>query len=1201
MPDKFLRYQRPARRGRLALFFMALAALLLAGPLRGAEPVDFRRDVRPILARACFKCHGPDDQTRQGELRLDVREGALAPAESGEKAIVPGEPNASELMRRITATDADVVMPPPATKITLTAAQKQTLKQWIAEGAEYKPHWSFIAPQRPALPQVKQRDWPQNAIDYFVLARLEQEKLAPSAPADRYTLVRRVYLDLIGLPPTPAEADAFVNDKSPNAYEQLVDRLLASPAYGERWARRWLDLARYADTNGYEKDRVRSIWPYRDWVISALNRDLPFDQFTIEQLAGDMLPNASLEQRVATGFHRNTMINEEGGIDPLEFRYYSVVDRTNTTATTWLGLTLGCAQCHTHKYDPIPHREYYAMLAFLNNADEPELPVTQPDITARREAIEQRIAALKADIPNRFPVEEMLKWEVALPQKVVSAGKATTKIADDGSVLLSGENPEVETLTIQFSSKTAGDITGLKLEALIDPDLPSTGPGRTPHGNFVLTDISITAEIGEGGKAEPVKISQASADFEQMSFPAAHTLDGNPKTGWAIHGPGKWNTNRAITYLFEKPVSSKQVVKWTVTLAQQYGTQHTLGKFRISLAQSEPNQRPLPQRRQEHFERKYQAWLKETEKKIIPWTVLRPANATSNLPLLTVQPDASVLASGDQTKRDVFDLSFTDRLPSITAIRLEAIADDRLPKRGPGRIYYEGPAGDFFLSTFTAQVNGQNVVIDGALQSFASGGSTADKAIDADPQSGWSINGGQGKSHTAIFLLKEAARDVSKLDIQMVFERYYAAGLGRFRISVTSAPMAGDSVGLPPEINDALQLTAGQRSAEHEQRLRDYFLTIAPELAGARGEIEQLQKQMPEYPTTLALDERPRENPRPTFRMHRGEFLQPKEKVEAGVLAALNPLPEKANHNRLTFAKWLMDKNNPLTARVTVNRHWGAIFGRGLVRTTEDFGLQGELPSHPELLDYLAVEFRDRGWSTKDLHRLIVTSSTYRQASHVTLLLLERDPQNVLLTRGPRVRLEGELVRDNVLRISGLLSHKVGGPSVFPPQPASVTSEGTYGALGWSVSPGEDRYRRALYTFAKRTAPYAMLGTFDGPSGEACVPRREVSNTPLQALVLLNDEVFLEAAKSLGSEFALSPGDDGTKLAALFRRVLVRPPTTAEQQLLKAFLASQRERLERKELDAAALVGPGENATTRAAWTIVARSLLNLDETVTKE
>ncbi len=994
---------------------LILLCLLLFAPAAFSQD-EFTARVRPILARYCFKCHGPDETVRKARLRLDVRAEALKPARSRKRAIVPGKPQQSELVARIFSSDESEVMPPPGTKLALSPAEKETLKKWIVGGAGYTTHWAFVPPHRTALPAVRNTAWPSTPIDHFVLARLEKEGLAPSPEADRYTLVRRLYLDLLGLPPTPSEADAFVKDSRPDAYERLVDSLLASPRYGERWARRWLDLARYADTNGYEKDRPRSIWPWRDWVIRALNADVPFDRFTVEQLAGDLLPGATREQRIATGFHRNTMLNEEGGIDPLEFRFHAMTDRVATTSTVWLGLTMGCAQCHTHKYDPLSQKEYYQFLAFLDNADEPELAVPMPASLARQKKIEGEIARLEGDLEKNFPI-----------------------------------------------------------------------------------------------KADPAK-----------------------------------NDRREVV--------------------------------------------------QQAFER----WLGEQRKQTVRWDVLRRARATSNLPHLRVLPDDSVLASGDQSKSDTYEVTFSGEWKGIQALRLEVLPDESLPRRGPGRVSYEGPPGDFFLSEVKLLADGKAVVLKDASQSFASGGNTAKKAIDGDPQTGWSINGGQGQPHQAVFRLATPLPRCRELKLKLLCERYYAAGLGRFRVWVTSESGAA-ARNLPTELEPALLIGEVCVTAQQKGQLFRQFLRTTPELAKVRVPIDNLRRQLAGvHPTTLVLAERPPENPRQTHLHHRGEFLQAREKVVPGVPAVLHPFPEGTPRNRLTFARWLMSPRNPLVARVTVNRHWAVLFGRGIVPTVGDFGLQGEAPSHPELLDYLALQFAD-GWSQKRLHRLIVTSATYRQSSAVPRVLLTRDPDNRLLGRGPRTRLEAEQVRDLVLRASGLLAERLGGPSVYPPQPASITTEGTYGGLNWQPSPGLDRYRRGLYTFSKRTAPFALFSTFDAPSGEVCVARRDVSNTPLQALSLLNDQAIWEAAQHLGATLAAEKGTVAERARRLFRRVLVRPPTAGEEARIVKFFEAQQRRFVDKQSDAEAVAGAGAcDAAERAAWAALARVLFNLDETIVK-
>lgn len=1188
---------------------------VLVAPSAGAAPaaqradsgtVDFLEDVRPILSAHCFKCHGPDSKTRKGGLRLDLRDEALKSAKSGFPAIVPGKPSESPLISRIDSTDADEVMPPPATKHPLTPAQKGILSRWIAQGAEYRPHWSFVPPVQPPVPDLPPsatgRDT-THPIDRFIRARLAREGLAPSPEADRITLIRRLALDLTGLPPTPEEADAFVADTDPNAYEKLVDRLLASEHYGERWARRWMDLARYADTNGYEKDRPRSIWPWRDWLIQALNQDMPFDRFTLEQIAGDMLPDATPAQKVATGFHRNTMLNEEGGIDPLEFRFYSMVDRVHTTATAWLGLTMSCAQCHTHKYDPIEQKEYYQFMSFMDNADEPVMDVPDGAKAEKRASIEARAAALEEDLPNRFPVPSNLTLVTPLAQAVRTESGAVATALPDGSYRFSGPTADKDTYTFEFETGP-GTVTALNLDALADDALPSKGPGRTAHGNFVLSEIQILARPAQSPPntvPTAVTIASATSDFAQSGFPVESAFDGKPDSGWAISGEGNWNINRRATFQFAQPVGFAEGTRFTVNLAQRYGGQHLLGRVRLSFGTEKPDARSIDERRQEHFTRKFEAWQRQEAERARVWTLLQPAWATSNVPVLEIQPDHSVFVSSDQTKSDTYQLGFHSPLKGITAVRLEVLPDPRLPRNGPGRVYYEGPSGDFFLSTFALQAGGKPIRLTRPSQSFASGGNTAARALDDDQQSGWSIDGGQGRRHVAVFNFESPLADASDLRLDLLFERYYPGGLGRFRIAVTTDPRGAEAMDLPDDLQEALRKPADQRTDPERRGLVKAFTATAPELATEREGIARLRRDMPAYSTTLVMQERPANNPRTTRLRTRGEFLQPADPVKPALPAFLAQLVAEQPSNRLEFARWLTSPSNPLTARVVMNRHWSAFFGRGLVRTTEDFGFQGEAPTHPELLDWLAVEFMRRGWSQKAMHKLIVLSATYRQASNVLPIHLEKDPQNRFLARGPRLRLEGELVRDLALHASGLLSPKLGGPSVFPPQIPSITREGTYGPLEWTVSQGPDRYRRGLYTFAKRTAPYATFQTFDAPSGEACVARRETSNTPLQSLTLLNDEVFIEAARALGAKAAAIEGSDASRVAFLFRRTLVRNPNPAELESVLAFLKNQQDRIARGELKPEPLAGPGEGTPeSRAAWTAVARALLNLDETITR-
>jgi hypothetical protein len=998
----------------------ALLAFLASPPATCDDPApSFNRDVRPILAAKCFACHGPDASHRKAKLRLDERAVALS-----RKAIVPGDADASELIQRILSEDPDERMPPPDSDKTLSQLERETLRRWVASGAAYEKHWAFVAPVKPALPQVKNSGWPRNPIDHFVLARLESQGLSPSSSAGRYTLVRRVYLDLIGLPPTPEEADEFVHSTDPNAYENLVSRLLESTSYGERWARQWLDLARYADTNGYEKDRPRSIWPYRDWVIRALNADMPFDQFSIEQLAGDMLPGATQSQRIATGFHRNTMLNEEGGIDPLEYRFYAMVDRVATTGIVWMGMTTGCAQCHSHKYDPISHTEYYGLMALLDNADEPDLQVVEADVDERREDIEERIRKLEDNLASEFP--------------------------------------------------------------------------PAPNGTS-----------GAGASAE-------------------------------------------------------------------------------------------------HLEKKLAEWLESAQSTATAWSTLRPHHLETNLPKLEMLDDGSIISTGDITKRDVFKLRFRlDGSAPLTALRLEVLPDERLPAGGPGRAYYEGRKGDFFLSELKATVGGKSLRFVDPSRSYGkiaigSGNAEAKNVLDGDGSTGWSTAQREGKPHQLVLNLAEPLASEGELEIELLFERHFAASLGRFRFSASSSGRKAFAKETPVEVETVLARAASAWSDEEHAVVKRHFLKISPDTAEARKKIDQLRRKLPRFPTTMVLEERSVDNPRKTHRHHRGEYLSPREEVSAGVPAVFGLDAEKQPRDRLAFARWLVSDRNPLAARVTVNRAWQALFGAGLSRSSGDFGTQSSPSTHPLLLDWLACELVERGWSMKKLHRLIVTSATYRQSGKISRELLRRDPQNRWLARGPRFRVDAEIVRDTMLRASGLLSPKMYGPSVRPPQPDSVSAL-AYGSPKWKASTGEARYRRSLYTFTKRTAPFAAFTAFDGPSGEACVAERNRSNTPLQALTLLNDEMYLEMSRALGKiAHDRHPRSPDARARFIFRSLLTRPPDDDEMAVLLAYERAQHARLQSGELNPAKIAGAKDASTELASAAMLARTLMNVDEAITK-
>lgn len=1051
------------------------ATFAVQGLIAQGQQIDFSRDIRPILSDNCFRCHGPDEETRATELRLDSLQGALADL-GGYHAVVAGSTDKSEIITRVNSQDPDLVMPPPSSNKSLTDKEKDLLQQWISEGAKWQDHWAFVAPKLPPVPSAKrvhEQDvsWGRTEIDRFIFDKLQKQELTPSRDAPPLKLIRRLYLDLIGIVPNPDEAQEWRRqiwpdgDGSPpqeEKYQALVSHLLDSPHYGERWAKKWLDLARYADTNGYEKDRDRSIWPYRDWVVTAINSDMPFDQFTIEQIAGDMLPGATTEQKVATGFHRNTMLNEEGGIDPLEFRFRAMTDRVATTGTTWFGLTLGCCQCHTHKYDPITHTEYFQLFAFLNNTEEPSIEILDEEYHRRWEKNRERAEELLAQLPSKWP----------LPKQTTTA---------------------------------EGEKAGARG---IDPQ------GSDAEGN-----------VAGGNEQSATQLVQSQEELR----------------------------NKALQTSFA-------------------------------------------------------AWLNAERENQVDWQALVPSSATSNLPILTIQADHSIFASGDTAKRDDYYLEFEPFAQTITAIQLEALPDERLPARGPGTTYYEGTIGDFFLTNLRLTVDGKEYRFSGASHSYAknrfgNNPATAELAIDDDIQTGWSVHDRQGERHVAVFRLESPVPAGSKLRLQMSFGRHFATSLGLFRFNATSADSLTQARDHSYEIQTLLKKPDTQLSSKERSTLLERFLLTAPEISKEAQEIIRLRAR-PKATTTLVMAERPSGFRRKTFRHHRGEYLQPKEEVTPGIPQVLPQLSSSETPDRLAFARWLVSENNPLTARVIVNRAWADFFGTGIVKTVEDFGFQGDPPSHPELLDWLAVTFRDTdGWSLKDLHRRIVSSSVYRQTSTTNPEATNKDPNNRLLSYLPRTRLDAEIIRDNMLKISGVLNRKMGGPSVRPPQPSGVT-ELAYGSKKWTADKGDNRYRRSLYTYMKRTAPFAMYATFDAPSGESCIAARNRSNSPLQALTILNDVMVLELAKVAGERFTRFDAD--RRVNELFRYALTRDPTEDELKILSDYWQSQRQRFEAspeltKQLTATDSSRKETLSGEQAATIALARAIFGLDEFLTRE
>jgi hypothetical protein len=1154
---------------------LPLNALVLAGSVfvyalaAAAEPstetVDFNRDIRPILSKNCFACHGSDGAQRATRLRLDQRDSAKKRLKSGVAAIVPGFPDQSEVVRRITAADETERMPPKETGNHLTRAQIDTLKRWIGQGAPYAERWAFVKPQRRPLPVVKHPAWPRNGLDYFVLSRLEREGFAPAEAADKFTLLRRASLDLRGLPPTPPEVAAFANDPSPDAYERAVDRFLKDPAFGERWARMWLDQARYADSAGYGSDPLRTIWRYRDWVIDAFNRNLPFDQFTIEQLAGDLLPNPTLEQRMATAFHRNTMTNTEGGTDREEFRVAAVKDRVDTTLQVWMGLTMGCAKCHNHKYDPITNTEYYRFFAFFNQTADADRPDEAPVLAAPPPALEEqirqidaRIAALKQqlDVPSPDLAGAQAKWEAELqPQSewvvldalnAQSQGGATLRKLPDGSLQADGTNPANDTYTITARTDLKG-VTAFRLETLPEHTLPGSGAGRAPDGNFVLSRFTVTAAPADAGK------KRLAGRFVRVEIP----------------GDGK------ILSLAEVQVFSDGQNVARQGKAEQSSTDFDRP---ASLAVDGNTNGDNNARSTTHTRTESNPWWEVKLAQTVPVDQVVIWNRTDG---------------GLGVRLANFRVTVLDEARQV--VWQQVVAKSPSPKRelspsGQHAITLTQAVADFSQAKFPVT----NVL----------------NPVDT-AKSGWAVAPHVKTGHTATFVASApVAASASSVLTFRLEHRFKTPGynLGRFRLSVTNDPGLVKRSVVPAPILAILDTAAGKRTREQQETLARHYRSSAPALQPLRDQIAKLEKSKPAIPTLPVMVELPAARHRESHVMVKGNFLNLGEKVEPGVPAAFHPWPAGAPLNRLGVARWLVDPNNPLTARVGVNRYWAQLFGAGLVETEEDFGTQGELPSHPELLDWLASEYVRLGWDTKALLRLIVTSATYRQSTKVSPDALARDPHNRLLTRGPRFRLEAEMVRDQALALSGLLSRKMYGPSVYPPQPPGLWQAAFNGQRTWATSQGADRYRRGLYTFWRRTVPYPSMTTFDAPSREICTVRRVRTNTPLQAFVTLNDPVYVEAAQALARRI-LREGGTTVEDRARFglRLCLARPPQPEQVQQVAALYQSEHAHYRQCLKEALVLateplgpLPPGLAAEELAAWTVIANVLLNLDGVLTK-
>ena len=1149
----------------------AFAADKPAGIAPSAESVDFVRDIQPIFQENCYKCH--DAAKHKGGMRLDSKATAFIGGDSGDPSIVPSQPDRSKLIQLVRGDDPNSVMPPKGKR--LTSQQVDLLVRWVKQGANWPDgvdhpsaaltHWSFIKPVRPAVPETKNGAWARNPIDHFVLAKFGENGLEPSPEADRYTLVRRLYLDLIGLPPSPQEVDEFVNDKSSDAYERLVDRLQANPHYGEKWARQWLDLARYADSAGYGSDPLRfTTFRWRDWVIDAFNRNEPYDQFSIEQIAGDLLPNATQEQLIATAFNRNTMTNTEGGTDPEEFRVEAVKDRTDTTFEVWMGLTMGCAKCHTHKYDPITNREYYQAFAFFNQTEDANRQDESPTIATPTPQQAARIASLKQQIeqaekhlndPANWAAAQS-QWEHALaayrpnwvvlnPASATAASGATLTTQSDGSILASGTRGKTDTYTITAHTDLK-EITAFRVEALTDSSLPHNGPGRGDDGGFVLSNFSVVAaplnrrslrgryvriqlpgqerilhlaEVqvfhGSENLALKGKASQSSTDF---GGDARLAIDGITNGDYNAHSVS--HTAKSDKPWWEVDLGSPEeldkIVVWNRT---DGGFWERLRDWRVIVLD----------------ERHEVVW----DKRIEP-----PAN-----------PSHSIDLSGTRS------------------IALKDATED----------YFQTTGGRW----------------------------TAAKAADpnAGQNSGWAIGPQVGQTHAAVF---QTAQDVALEDgATLTFTLSQAspdAPIGRLRISTTVDPRPVPQI--PQAVTEALAVAPELRAPAQRAGLFDYFRATSTEAISEREHIAQLHKELEDVKpaVTAVMRELPPDKRRETHVLIKGNFLNKGPVVEPAAPAAFNPWPSAAPHDRLGLAMWLVSKDNPLTARVEVNRLWAQLFGAGIVETQEDFGTQGQPPSDQPLLDWMACEFMDSGWDLKRMVKLMVSSAAYRQSSRASPEKIAKDPQNRLISRGPGKRLEAEFVRDQALSLSGLISLKMYGPSVYPPQPDGLWQAAFNGERTYPTSTGEDRYRRGIYVFWRRTVPYPSMATFDAPSREVCTLRRIQTSTPLQAFVTLNDPVYVECAQALARRIMMQGGpttEDRARFA--LRLCLCRPPE--EQQVWRVVTLYDTE-LEhyQKDQKAAMEIATSERgalpaglwAGDAAAWTVCANVLLNMDGVLTK-
>jgi hypothetical protein len=1169
-----------------------------AALLGNEGPIRYDRDIRPILSEHCFTCHGPDGNKRQAKLRLDERESAVA-ERHGSAAIVPGDLEESELWYRVNSDDPNEHMPPPeSNKKRLTAGERDLVRRWIEEGAAYEPHWAFVPPSRPAEPAVESESWCRNPVDRFVLAELEKRAIEPSPAADRETLLRRLFLDLTGLPPTPEEIDAYLADSRADAYERWVDKLLQEEPYRSRYAERmatpWLDASRYADTCGIHTDAGRQIWPWRDWVLRAYRENMPFDRFATEQLAGDLLPDATLDQKVASGFNRNHVTTDEGGAIAEEYLVEYAVDRTATTGAVFLGLTLGCARCHEHKFDPISQEEFYSLYAFFDSIEEPGLYSQLPDSkrafepfltvpSAEQESQESvlrtELDAARAELDAPAPAEDAeraayfaaararagLEWVPATIASARSTEGATLTVQPDASVLASGANPAQDEHEIVLQTDASG-LRLLSLEALPDPSLPEGRIGRAFNGNAVLTGVE--AEVvsrKDPSQRENVRFTWAWADHEQPDgdHRVVNVLDTSDDLGWAVDAH-RVEGGRVALLAAERPFGFEGGNDITVRL--QYRSiyaEHTLGRVRLALGRLEDSGLAL------------------LPSAVSGWYVTGPFPTASG--------DASYDQAFGPEADAVLDLAKTfgtDQRWRFDQNRL----DGELENFDDGTYALYLARRLFSPSARAVEVS---VGSDDGLRLFLDGKEVFSKRIDR---------------------ALAADQDRVKVDLPagtsvLVAKVANTGGPGGFyyRASAGEEELAGDLVTtLLPETARSTELDARMRTAWRLARSPDYKRKV-DHIGELETKLAAIEAAMPRTMVMKELAE-----PRETFLLMRGAYDKPDRSrpLTRGVPEALGHMPVGAPLDRRGLAAWLLAPENPLVARVAVNRLWEMLFETGLVRTSDDFGLRGEWPSHPELLDWLAVEFRESGWDVQHILRLCVTSSTYRQSSRVRPEVLEHDPDDRWLAYFPRRRLTAEEIRDQALYVSGLLVERLGGPSVKPYQPDGLWQEVAMPASNtrtFERGNGDELWRRSLYTYWKRACPPPALMTFDAPTREFCTIRRASTNTPLQAFVLWNDEQFVEAARVLASRTLHASGNERERLAAMYRRCTGRAASERDLESISGLLGRFRERFSAAPADAEALItvgealpDPGVDAPELAAWTMVANAFFSLDVMITR-